>query len=235
MVFDVNLLERITIVCGHYGCGKTNFSLNLALDMAKENKKVTVVDLDVVNPYFRSSDYQDLLMKKQIRVIAPKYAGTNLDTPSLSAEIESVFINDGTHIIFDVGGDDAGAFALGRYADKIKKSGYSLLYVVNKYRNLIGTPQQAIEILEEIMRVCGLQPSYIVNNSHLQNETTAKTILKAKDYAKNISQQLEIPILCTTAPVELKNNGDLQKEELYFIKQIVKPPFVGDTVPEPLC
>ena len=236
MVFDVNLLERITIVCGHYGCGKTNFSLNLALDMAKENKKVTVVDLDVVNPYFRSSDYQDLLMKKQIRVIAPKYAGTNLDTPSLSAEIESVFINDGTHIIFDVGGDDAGAFALGRYADKIKKSGYSLLYVVNKYRNLIGTPQQAIEILEEIMRVCGLQPSYIVNNSHLQGETTAKTILRAKDYAKHISQQLAIPVLCTTAPVELKKSVELQDEELYFVRQIVKPPFFafGDFVPEPL-
>ncbi|MEE0060507.1 MAG: P-loop NTPase, partial [Acutalibacteraceae bacterium] len=104
-MIDINSLERITIVCGHYGSGKTNFSLNLALDMANKGKKVTIVDLDVVNPYFRSSDYREMLEEKGIHIIAPRYAGTNLDTPILSAEIDSVFDIDDRMIIFDVGGD----------------------------------------------------------------------------------------------------------------------------------
>ena len=135
-------LERITVVCGHYGSGKTNFSLNLAIDMAKEkNKRITLVDLDIVNPYFRSSDYRELLENSGVHVIAPKYAGTNLDTPALSAEIDSVFCDENTQVIFDVGGDDAGAFALGRYSDKIKQENYSFIYLVNKYRNLTNTPE----------------------------------------------------------------------------------------------
>lgn len=220
----INKLNRIIIISGHYGSGKTNFSINLALDMANSGKKVTLVDLDVVNPYFRSSDYKDILQQNEIYVISPKYAGTNLDTPALSAEIESVF-DDNSYVVFDVGGDDAGAFALGRYASKIKKESYSFIYLVNKYRNLINTPQQATEILYEIISACGLEPSYVVNNSHLQSETTSTTIINAFEYGKQIAELLNIPLLCTTSPDFLKDEYTLDKYDLYYIKQIVKPPF----------
>lgn len=219
-------LERITVVCGHYGSGKTNFSLNLAIDMAKEkNKRITLVDLDIVNPYFRSSDYKKLLENSGVHVIAPKYAGTNLDTPALSAEIDSVFYDKNTHVIFDVGGDDAGAFALGRYSGKIKQENYSFIYLVNKYRNLTNTPEASVEILGEIMCACGLMPSYIVNNSHLQWETTPETILKAADYGKKIAELVNVPLLCTTAPDFLKDSEKLGGYKLYYVRTIVRPPF----------
>ena len=219
-------LERITVVCGHYGSGKTNFSLNLAIDMAKEkNKRITLVDLDIVNPYFRSSDYRELLENSGVHVIAPKYAGTNLDTPALSAEIDSVFCDENTQVIFDVGGDDAGAFALGRYSDKIKQENYSFIYLVNKYRNLTNTPETSVEILGEIMCACGLMPSYIVNNSHLQRAKTAETILNAADYGEKIAELVNVPLLCTTAPDFLKDSERLAGYKLYYVRSIVRPPF----------
>ena len=224
-MLDFDLLKRITVICGHYGSGKTNFSLNLAVDMAQHNKKVTVVDLDIINPYFRSSDYKKFLENKKVNIIVPKYAGTNLDTPALSAEIDSVFDKENTHIIFDVGGDDAGAFALGRYADKLNQSGYSFIYLVNKYRSLIQTPELAVEMLQDITRACRLVPSYVVNNSHLQYETTAETILEAMTYGSDVAGQLQLPLLCTTAPSQLKENTLLKDCDLYFVDPIVQVPF----------
>ncbi len=224
-MLDFDLLKRITVICGHYGSGKTNFSLNLAVDMAQHNKKVTVVDLDIINPYFRSSDYKKFLENKKVNIIVPKYAGTNLDTPALSAEIDSVFDKEDTHIIFDVGGDDAGAFALGRYADKLNQSGYSFIYLVNKYRSLIQTSELAVEMLQDITRACRLVPSYVVNNSHLQYETTAETILEAMTYGSDVAGQLQLPLLCTTAPSQLKENTLLKDCDLYFVDPIVQVPF----------
>lgn len=224
-MININSLKRITVVCGHYGCGKTNFSINLALHMAKQGKNVTLVDLDVVNPFFRSSDYKQILENQGVYVISPKYAGTNVDTPALSAEIDSVFNLNDRMVIFDVGGDDAGAFALGRYSSKIKNEEYSFIYLVNKYRNLINTPSQAIEILGEIMCACGLEPTCVVNNSHLQGETTVETILNAYDYGVQVAESLNISLLCTTAPESLSSEKEFDRYNMFFIKQIVKPPF----------
>lgn len=224
-MINIKSLERITIICGHYGSGKTNFSLNLAIDMANKGKTVTIVDLDVVNPYFRSSDYKEMLQQKGIHIITPRYAGTNLDTPVLSAEIDSVFDIDDRMIIFDVGGDDAGAFALGRYSDKIKEQKYSFIYLVNKYRNLTQKPQQAVEILDEIKAASKLNATHIVNNSHLQGLTEPSTIIDAMQYGKDIADILNLPLLCTTAPERLINSKELSEYELYYVEQIVKPPF----------
>lgn len=224
-MIDINSLERITLVCGHYGSGKTNFSLNLALDIAKGGKPVTLVDLDVVNPYFRSSDYKEMLEQEGVNIITPCYAGTNLDTPILSAQIDTVIDMQDRMVIFDVGGDDAGAYALGRYSDKIKNQKYSFIYLVNKYRNLTQTPQQAVEILYEINRACGLSADYIVNNSHLQGQTTPQTIVNAMSYGDEIAKSLNLPVLCTTAPKFLQDSQELADYDLYYVNQIVKPPF----------
>ena len=224
-MLDFSVLKRITIICGHYGCGKTNFALNMALDLADKGEKVTLIDLDVVNPYFRSSDYKAILEEKGIYVIAPCYAGTNVDTPSLSAEIDTVFTNKDRMVIFDVGGDDAGAFALGRYSSKIRQEEYSFIYLVNKYRNLTQTPQQAVEILQEITRACNLTPTYVVNNSHLQCETTDNTILQAFSFGCQVAEVLNLTLLCTTAPEKLKDDKLSEVDSMYYVKQIVKPPF----------
>ena len=112
-------MKKIIIIYGHYGCGKTNLSLNLAIDLAQKGDKVTIADMDVVNPYFRSGDYTDLLKEYGIDVIASDFSHSNLDLPSLPATMYSIFVREGI-VIIDVGGDDAGAYALGRFSSKIK-------------------------------------------------------------------------------------------------------------------
>jgi len=195
-------IKRFTVVTGHYGCGKTNLSINLALDIARTQPQVTLVDLDVVNPYFRSSDYTELLASKGVHVISPSFAGTTLDSPSLPAEVYSAFSRPGA-VIFDVGGDDAGATALGRFSHEIAAIDHDLLYVVNRYRNLTATPAEAAGLLREIEAASHLRATGVVSNSHLQHDTTAATVLDSLDYARQAAELLGLPLVCTTVPAQL--------------------------------
>ena len=195
-------IKPFTVVTGHYGCGKTNLSLNLALDLARAGGQVTLVDLDVVNPYFRSSDHTALLHRHGVRVIAPTFAGTTLDAPSLPAAIGAAFHAAGT-VIFDAGGDDAGATALGRYSGDISEFDYDLLYVVNRYRNLTTHPEDAAALLGEIESASHLKATAGVNNSHLQRETTADTVLDSLEFARSTAALLRLPLRCTTVPATL--------------------------------
>ena len=199
-IFDASTLKRITLVTGHYGCGKTNLSLNLALDFARRGEKCAIVDLDIVNPYFRSSDYDELIESHGIRLIAPRYARSALDVPSLPAEIYSVFDSIDGRIIIDVGGDDAGATALGRYASKFASVDYDMIYVINKFRPLTSESGDAAALLSEIETASRLKATGIVNNSHLMDGTGAGTVLCSAEYAQATSKLLGLPLLFTTAP-----------------------------------
>lgn len=195
-------IKRFTVVTGHYGCGKTNLSLNLALDLAEAGGDVTVVDLDVVNPYFRSSDYTRMLAERGVSVIAPTFAGTTLDTPSLSSAVYSAFESEGA-VIIDAGGDDVGATALGRFAGEIAGIDHDLLYVVNRYRNLTSTPREAALLLAEIEAASRLAATGVVNNSHLRDATTAETVLASLGYARETAALLGLPLVFTTVPESL--------------------------------
>lgn len=218
--------NSFTIICGHYGTGKTNLSLNIAIDRAKAGESVTLVDLDIVNPYFRSSDYSSLLESYDIRLISPGSAGTALDVPSLSAEIYSVFESSG-FVLFDVGGDDAGATALGRFAPKITRHGYDMLYVINLYRPLASKPSDAAELLSEIESASRLKATGIINNSHLMMSTTEETVLASLDYSKKTSELLGLPIKFTAAPKaiseSLLQSGAIQN--LYPVEIYVRVPW----------
>ncbi|WP_400260383.1 nucleotide-binding protein [Candidatus Methanomassiliicoccus intestinalis] len=213
-------MADIKLICGHYGCGKTNLAINMALAAAARGSPVVLVDLDIVNPYFRSSDYRELLEKAGVQVIAPNFSHTNLDLPSLPAAIYSVFEFAG-EVIIDVGGDDVGATALGRFSKQIAAAGYEMLYVVNKYRALTSSAAEAARLLREIESACRLQATGVVNNSHLKGETTKATILDSLAYAEETAKLLCIPLLFTTAPRYLAK--DLQEiEYLYPIDVHVK-------------
>lgn len=196
----------VTVIVGHYGVGKTNFTLNLALDAAAQGMQVTVADLDIVNPYFRSSDHTALLEENGVKMIAPVFAGTTQETPALSGKV-SVAIGEAacgrTHLILDAGGDDVGATALGRFSQEIEEAGYSMLYVINAYRNLTATPDEAVAILGEIEGKCHLKATGIVNNSHLKQDTAEETILSALPFAQGVADMLGLPLACTTVPKEL--------------------------------
>ncbi|MBO4505330.1 MAG: ParA family protein [Lachnospiraceae bacterium] len=203
-------LKDFVVVTGHYGCGKTNFSINLALDYAAKGRKVTIVDMDLVNPYFRTSDYRDMLESKGIEVIAPVFGHTNLDIPSLPASMYSIF-DSKDMVIVDVGGDDVGSTVLGRFRPKFEGLDYDMLYVVNRYRNLTATPEDAVEVLGEIKAVSGLTPTGLVNNSHLMAETDAHIIGEGIEFAKKISSLTGLELKCNTIRRDLEEAG-LTKE-----------------------
>jgi MinD superfamily P-loop ATPase len=216
------LTKRVTVVCGHYGTGKTNLSINLAIDAAERGDKVTLIDMDVVNPYFRSSDYADVLTEKGVRVLGPNFANSNLDTPSLPAAIGNA-ISEGERVIIDVGGDDAGATALGVYSRQLSNADPDVIYVVNKYRSQTTVPEEAVEILGEIERAAKIKATCIANNSHLKDLTTEQTILDSLPFVEEVSKLTGLPVRFTTTPVgvALLNKIPL----LYPISVYVKAPW----------
>lgn len=196
-------LAPITVVTGHYGTGKTNFTLNLALAARKAGQNVTVMDLDIVNPYFRSSDYTQFLEQRGIRVVAPVFAQTMLDTPSLPGAM-AVAIQNATAenaLIIDMGGDDEGAKSMGRFAEKIKANAepYTMLYVVNERRE-IETPEETAQMLRDIEERCRLQATGVVNNTHLSEETTLEIVEASVPFAEEVAKLLGLPLECTTVP-----------------------------------
>lgn len=222
-IFDASALKRITLVTGHYGCGKTNLSLNLALDFARRGEKCAIVDLDIVNPYFRSSDYDELIESHGIRLIAPGYARSALDVPSLPAEIYSVFDSIDGRVIIDVGGDDAGATALGRYASRFASVDYDMIYVINKFRPLTSESEDAAALLSEIETASRLKATGIANNSHLMGGTDADTVLSSVEYAQETSELLGLPLLFTTAPRAIADK--LTVPDIYPVDIHVRTPW----------
>jgi hypothetical protein len=156
--------------------------------------------MDVVNPYFRSSDYAEILTKSGVRVLGPNFANSNLDTPSLPAAIGSA-ISDNECVIIDVGGDDAGATALGVYSRQLSKSEPDVIYVINMYRSQTTAPEEAVEILGEIERSARIKATCIANNSHLKGLTDEKTVLDSIPFAEKVSELTGLPIRFTTSPV----------------------------------
>ncbi|MFI3325562.1 MAG: ParA family protein [Clostridia bacterium] len=187
----------INIICGHYGSGKTNLCLNLAIEQAKNGKKVTLVDMDVVNPYFRTSDYTSLTEKYGIEIIAPEFAGTTLDTPTIPAKVRSAFIGGDKTVFIDLGGDDVGATAIAQFAKEIPE--YNMIYVINKSRVMSQKASEAIEILHEIEIASHLTATGIVNNTHLGVETTKDIIENSINFAQEVAHLANLPLLYTTA------------------------------------
>lgn len=186
--------QKINIITGHYGCGKTNLSINIALWLAKQGEKVTVIDLDIVNPYFRTYDYKDLFEQNDIEIIAPNFASTNLDIPSLPGSIQSHLRSDGRTLVIDVGGDDAGAIALGQYAPLIQQQEYEMLYVFNPYRYLTQDPEEAAVLLREIEQASRLCVTGLVNNANLGVQTTAQTVEQSLGFGQKLSGLTGLPV-----------------------------------------
>ncbi len=221
-----NKLKRITIICGHYGTGKTNLAINIAAKLKASGDKVALVDLDIVNPYFISTDYKDTEALSGVKVVSPLFAGTNVDVPAISPEIIGVFTGDYNHVIIDAGGDDAGATALGRFSANIKNLGeYSLIYVINKYRALTTTAAEAAEILPQIETACRLKATGIINNSHLSAATEAEHILASIDFANETAALTGLELMYTTAPLRLVEALGNKVEKIMSLEIFVKAPW----------
>ncbi len=191
--------KRLTLFAGHYGSGKTNIAVNYALHLAREGKQVCIADLDIVNPYFRTADSAQVLERAGIHLICPTFANTNVDLPALPAEAYRLVTDKSIYGIMDIGGDDRGAYALGRYVPAMKEEGnYRMVFVANCCRPLTRTPEEAMEVMREIEIACGLQFTDIVNNSNLAWETTPETVLDSLSYMEKLSAISGLPIWLTT-------------------------------------
>ena len=191
--------KRISIFAGHYGSGKTNIAVNFAIQMKKDGLNVKIADLDIVNPYFRTKDSAEELAQAGVELISPAFANTNVDLPALPQEIYGLVQNKNFYAVFDVGGDDRGAYALGRYTPYIlEEDNYDMYFVVNFYRPLTTNAQEAYEIMQEIQAVSKIPFTAIINNSNLANETTAEDILNTQQEAEKLSRMANIPIVMTT-------------------------------------
>lgn len=220
---DSRDLKRITVFAGHYGSGKTNIAVNYALKLAKTQKRVSIADLDIVNPYFRTKDSEEILNKHGIRLISSPYANSNVDTPALPAEAYSVIHDESVYSVIDVGGDDRGALALGRYMpDILKQDNFEMVFVINKYRYLTSNPTDTIGIMREIEASAGALFTSVVNNSNLGEETTVDDVLLSVDYAEKVSEMSGLPIKMTTVKSELYPSLQERMDNLFPIELYVR-------------
>ena len=224
--------KRLTLFAGHYGSGKTNIAVNYALRLAGEGKSVVIADLDIVNPYFRTKDSAAVLEEAGITLISPQFANTNVDLPALPAEAYKLVTDRSTYAIMDIGGDDRGAYALGRYVPAIlEENNYRMVFVANCYRPLTRTPEEALEVMAEIEAACGLKFTDIINNSNLGSETTTETVEASASYIEKLSQLADLPVFATSAmesvaeqlPPEYSPILVLQLQEKYFDLPTQKP------------
>lgn len=209
-------IKRMTLFAGHYGSGKTNIAVNYALHLKALGEEVVIADLDIVNPYFRTRDSLEELTEAGIKLISSEFASSNVDLPALPQEVYSLLDKREEKAIMDIGGDDRGAYALGRYADAIKdENDYEMLFVFNKYRPLTPDAQSAYEIMQEIEAACNIKFTAIVNNSNIGGLTEAQDVINSLNSVNELSSISGLPVKMTTVRADLINNLNGKVENLF--------------------
>ena len=212
--------QRITIFTGHYGSGKTSISAQYAKNLARAGERVTICDLDIVNPYFRTADRRAELEAEGVRVVASRFSGGTVDVPSLPGELGAAIRGGEERVVLDVGGDDRGALALGRYAGELlRMGGYENLFVVNFFRPRSQTPEDALSLLREVETASGLPVTALVHNSNLGLSTTAAHIRGAMERMDALSQRTGLPVAFTAAQIGLSGEQELQAVHPLWLMQ----------------
>ena len=208
--------KRVTVFMGHYGSGKTFTAVNYALALAKLGKPVSIYDLDIVNPYFRTVDALETLNKNGVELVVSPFAETNVDIPAMNAKSYKMVDDKSRFAVVDIGGDDRGALALGRFADKIKEENdYDALFVVNPFRPETRDVEGAIQVKEEIERAGKLAFTGIVNNANLGLETNIEDVLKGLEFTEKLSKVTGLPVKFSAV------RRDLISEKTEIIKEIL--------------
>lgn len=186
--------KRISIFTGHFGSGKTEVAVNYALKLSKTGRKTAIVDFDIANPYFRTTDAKKELEASGIWVVTPKYANTNVDVPALPAEIYTLFENKEYSVVFDVGGDDLGAKVLSRYRDEIVQDDYEMYFVINTRRPMTESIPKIKEMIGLIEDSARLKVTTLVNNTNVLQYTVSEDIIAGQKMIAELSGDTGIPI-----------------------------------------
>ena len=187
-------MKRIQIITGHYGSGKTEYAVNLALHLAQTTENVALADMDIVNPYFRSYEQAKRLEDAGIRVIVTSCGGI-ADIPAINPEVMSIFQQEKWTGVLDIGGDPIGARVLARFAPQLKSEDFDLLFVLNANRPETKDVESALQYMQGIEAECRQKVTGIVNNTHLCGETTAEEILKGARLAHELSERTSLPVI----------------------------------------
>lgn len=213
--------KRISIFSGHYGSGKTNIAVNYAVYLKRQGNDTSIYDLDIVNPYFRTVDANSQLIKEGVNLIVSPYAETNVDIPAMNSASYKMVDDLSERAVVDLGGDDRGALALGRFADKIKQeNNYSMFFVVNVYRPETRDLEGLLQIKQEIETVSKIPFTGIVNNSNLGKETTVKTVLDSVKLVKEFSKITNLPVEMTTCREDLVLEIEKKEKNILPLKLI---------------
>ncbi|MBQ7596517.1 MAG: hypothetical protein IJU45_07630 [Clostridia bacterium] len=216
------LTRRVTILCGHYGSGKTNIAINYAEYIKSKGLPVAIADLDIVNPYFRTKDSQQELKSAGIELVSLEFAGSNVDLPALPSAAYGLVQRKDRYVVLDIGGDDRGAYALGRYVPYIlEENDYDMLLVTNFYRPLTRTVEDTVEVMKEIESASRMKFTGIVNNSNIGEATTAKEIVSTFSLADELSKVTGLPVKMTCAEEKLADS--IECENLFSLKLQKKP------------
>lgn len=220
------MYRRLNIFCGHFGSGKTEVSLNYAIKLAKEGKKVTIIDMDNVNPYFRTADAKKVLSEYDIELICSEFANSNLDMPTVPIEVKRAFCDTERTIIFDVGGDDDGAFILGQFNKDFLAEPYNMTLVVSTKRPLTPTAEELYDMAKRIEYASRLKFTGIANNTNVGRLTDENTLLSDYDEIKRLSQMLDVPVTMQCAiPQALKNIPPELEKDKFPMKIYIKMPW----------
>ena len=194
-------MKKVFVFIANYGSGKTEMALNFAVEAAARGEKTELIDLDMVNTYFRLTEPGRLTRMKEIRIVSPNFANSSVETLSLPAEVQSAFDMNWDTVVFDVGGDAVGSTALGRYHndfEALEPGALQVLNVVNIRRPLSGTVEKIIKIKEEMELHSRLKVTGFVNNTNLAAATTTQELRDGYEMLKEVSDITGVPVLYTS-------------------------------------
>ncbi len=207
MILLYNRLKRVTIYTGNLGSGKTEIAVNTALGLMIQGKKTALVDLDIINPFFRTRLVKDKLESMGLHVVSPDTKYLFSDQPAMSPAVRGILLNSGISGVFDIGGDDIGALVLGQYRDHFPSGDYHLLFVINCCRPFTGEPKGIIKYLKSIENASGMKVTGLVNNTNLGRETTLDTVINGDKIITEVSKFLGIDIIFTCVKKELESEA----------------------------
>jgi len=221
------LNKRIKIFVGGFGSGKTEIAINYSIYCRKSYTKVAIVDLDIVNPYFRTREERDALNFKGVEVVAPEGKLTYSDVPLISPEIKGLIQNPDYYLILDVGGDDTGTVVLSNFNYFLKDLDYEMLLVVNSYRPFTQSVPQIKQMAQGIENTSRLKISGIVSNSNLSRQTNEEIIKKGHILVKQAALELELPVkfICVDERFSKKIRKENFVEPIFYIKRFMHLPW----------
>ena len=213
--------KRVTIFSGHYGSGKTNVAVSFAKLLKSQQRDVAIYDLDIVNPYFRTIDAEKELSLGGVELVVSPFAETNVDIPAMNAKSYQMLADKSKYAVIDLGGDDRGALAMGRFSSNLKEEdNYDFLLVLNKYRPETRDVDGVKAIIKEIEFASKIKFTGIVNNTNLGSETTKEIILEGYEFAKQVAKETGLEIKFTSVEKRLYDKIKNKIEKLISVDLI---------------